>query len=103
MVPLPLPEEGDMVHQAWLLVAVHAAVLVTAKLVEPADADTGRSEGVTVGQDTPCWVTVTLIGLHPGTVTVMVATLALPVAFAVYVAIMVPFPVPEEGAIVHQA
>ena len=40
MVALPLPEFGEMVHQAWLLVAVHATLLVTEKLVEPTAAGT---------------------------------------------------------------
>jgi hypothetical protein len=41
MVPFPDPEEGEMVHQVWLLVAVQAQEPETVKLVVPAEEDTG--------------------------------------------------------------
>ena len=46
MVPGPNPE-GVTVHQVWLLVTVHAAVEVTANVVDPAEDVTGRSDGET--------------------------------------------------------
>ena len=82
MVPFPLPEVGEIVHQAWLLVAVHAPVPVTAKLVDPAAAATFWLAGVTVSVQPGACVTVTFIGLHPATETLMVATRVLPVVFA---------------------
>ena len=42
-----MPEEVT-VHQDWLLVAVHAAVVVTANEVVPATGVTAWFEGVTV-------------------------------------------------------
>ena len=43
----------------------------------------------------PAWLTVTVTGASPETVTVSVATLAGINVLAVYVAVIVPFPVPE--------
>ena len=43
-----------------------------------------------------------MTGLHPGTVTVILATRWLPVVFVVTVTTMVAFPDPEDGATVHQ-
>ena len=41
MVPFPVPEEGEMVHQLWLLTAVQAQEPDTVKLVVPAADVTG--------------------------------------------------------------
>ena len=46
---------------------------------------------------------VTVWGVKPETVVVMVATRMTLVGFAEYVAITEPFPLPEEGATVHHA
>ena len=48
----------------------------------------------------PAWVTVTTTGDSPGTVTVTFATLCETVEFWEYVAVSVPFPLPE-GVTVH--
>jgi len=62
--------------------------------------------GTQDGAQHPAWVTVTDFGLPEvavGAVTVIVATREVLLGFAVQVAVMVPFPDPEAGAIVHQA
>jgi hypothetical protein len=62
---------------------------------------TGTQEGL----QQPACVTVTVAGLPEvaaGAVTVMMATRGVLLGFAVQVAVMVPFPDPEEGEMVHQ-
>jgi hypothetical protein len=109
-VAFPVPEAGVRVHQVWLLEAVHdrfpQLVFEMAKVVDPAAAVTLREEGVTVrtGVELAACTTVTVAGLPvaPVAVMVMVAVLEAQVLFAVYVAVNVAFPVPEEGDRVHQ-
>ena len=75
---VPLPDPGLVTeHQLWSEDAVHPEFEVTVKEVDPAADVTGWFEGVTesVGA-APAWLTVTVIGVKPVTVTVMVATLA---------------------------
>ena len=75
MVPFPLPV-GVTVHQVWSLVTVQAELEATEKGVVPADAETLWFGGVTVrvGKMVPAWVTVTITGESPVTVTVILAT-----------------------------
>ena len=102
MVPLPVPD-GVMVHQAASLAADHAELEVTVKLVFPAGAVTFWLGGVTanVGAVPPC-VTVIVTGVAPEAETVILATREAAPPFAAYVAVSVPFPVPE-GVTVHHA
>ena len=83
MVPLPDPE-AVTVHQAELLVADHAVLLVTVKFVFPATALTFWFDGVTdkVGEPAAC-VTVTVTGVSPVTVTVTLATRVVSSTFCV--------------------
>jgi hypothetical protein len=58
--------------------------------------------GVTINVGlTPACVTVTITGVNPVTVTVILAIREETNVFAVYVAVIVPLPVPEEVTI-HQ-
>ena len=84
-----------------MLEAVQAQVVVKANVADAAADDTVLAVGDTEREQAAC-VTVTSTGLRPGTVTVMVATLAEQVVLAVKLAVMVPLPVPEEGVTVHQ-
>ena len=80
---LPVPEEGETVHQLWLLETVHAQVPDDRVSVEePAVAGAEKLVGENDSTQPAC-VTVTLTGLSPGTVTVMVACLLLQVVLAV--------------------
>jgi len=54
MVAFPVPEAGDMVHQAWLLDAVQAQVVDAAKVVDPAADATVRAAGVTDNAQGAC-------------------------------------------------
>ena len=53
-----------------------------------------------MGEVAAC-VTVTTTGVKPATVTVMLATLCVSSVLAVNVAVMVPFPFPEEVTVHH--
>jgi hypothetical protein len=90
-VAFPVPEEGDRVHQVWLLEAFHdrvpQPVFEMAKVVEPAVLATLWEEGVTVriGVVLAACTTVTVAGLPvaPVAVMVMVAVLEAQVELAV--------------------
>ncbi len=73
-MPFPVPE-GVTVHQVWLLEAVQPVFEVTENEVLPEEVVTFWFGGVTfnVGE-APAWVTVTIDGVNPETVTVMLAT-----------------------------
>ncbi len=99
-VPLPNPE-GVTEHQDAALLASQAELEVTVKLVVPTGAVTFWLDGLTLNEaPAPACVTVTITGLMPITVTVILATRQLVEVFSVNVAVMVPFPLPE-GVIVH--
>jgi hypothetical protein len=75
---------------------------VTVKEVAPAPGVTFWFEGDTdrIGA-VPTWVRVTITGLNPLTVTVILATLCMTDMFSEKVDVIVPFPVPDEVT-VHQ-
>ena len=82
-VPLPEPDEGEIVHQVWELEAVQGHKAVTEKPVDPPVKGTFREAGVTVKvQEQVSCVTVMVIGLHPVGVKVNKADLELPVELA---------------------
>ena len=88
-------------HQTASLVTVQADPVTTLNGEVPAGEGTVWLSGVTVRVGAvPAWVTVTATGVNPVTVTVRLATLAPAPVFSSYVAVIVPFPVPE-GVIVH--
>ena len=57
MVALPVPDEGEMVHQVWLLEAVQVQVVDMVKLVDPAIDATLRVVGV-IENEQAAWVTL---------------------------------------------
>jgi hypothetical protein len=74
IVPLPLPE-GVTVHQVWSLKTVQEELDTTLKVVAPAASVTFWLGGVTISVGAAAsWVTVTVTGVRPVAVTVMVAT-----------------------------
>jgi hypothetical protein len=62
--------------------AVHAQPVVTVKFTPPAEDDTTWFAGVTASVQDAC-VRLTVTGVYPIIVTVIVAVLVLPVVFAV--------------------
>ena len=82
IVPLPLPE-GVTVHQVWSLKTVQEELDITLKVVAPATAGTFWLGGVTISVGAAAsWVTVTVTGVTPAAVTVMVATRWVTVRFS---------------------
>lgn len=72
-VPLPVPE-AVTVHQVWSLVEPQSVLEVTLNAVLPAAVVTTWFVGLTLKVGVaPDWVTVTVNGVNPTTVTVIVA------------------------------
>jgi hypothetical protein len=102
-VPLPLPVKGLSVNQSASSSSVHEVVELMVKVVLPASGPTSLFSGVTERVITGFCITVTCCEPTPVPDTVIVATLGADVVLALYVAVSVPLPLPEDGLIVSQS